>query len=107
MSRAQTPRCSTQRFASPDHRPGPASGCAGASVAVGDTKAEAELPCDHLEIQKDFVLDSEGWEAWLEVVDSPPRDLQGLRAFLTEPIECLYETPADSGMISQRESPTP
>lgn len=60
-------------------------------AAVGDTEAEAELPCDHLEIETDFVLDSEGWEAWLEIIDSPPRDLQGLRAFLTEPIECLYE----------------
>lgn len=60
-------------------------------AAVGDTEAEAEQPCDHLEIQTDFVLDSEGWKAWLEIIDSPPRDLPGLRAFLTEPIECVYD----------------
>ena len=60
-------------------------------AAVGDAESEAELPGDHLEIQTDFVLDSEGWKAWLEIIDSPPRDLPGLRAFLTEPIECVYD----------------
>ena len=60
-------------------------------TAVSDTEAEAEPPCDHLKIQADCVLDSEGWKAWLEIVDSPPRDLQGLHAFLTKPIQCMYE----------------
>ena len=60
-------------------------------VAAGNAEAEAELPCDHLEIQTDFVLDSESWKAWLEIIDSPPRDLPGLRAFLTEPIQCKHE----------------
>lgn len=60
-------------------------------VAASDAEAEAELPSDHLEIQTDFSLDSEGWKAWLEIIDSPPRDLPGLRAFLTEPIQCMYE----------------
>lgn len=60
-------------------------------MAVGDAEAEAEPPCDDLEAQTDFVLDSEGWKAWLEILDGPPRDLPGLRAFLTEPIQCMYE----------------
>lgn len=89
MSNAQPPDVPPSGLLHLTTAPDRPAGALVPTVAVGDT--EAELPCDHLEIQTDFVLDSEGWEAWLEIVDSPPRDLQGLRAFLTEPIECMYE----------------
>ena len=91
MSRAQPPDVPPSGLLNLTTAPDRPAGALVPPVAVGDTAAEAELPCDHLEIQTDFVLDSEGWEAWLEIVDSPPRDLHGLRAFLTEPIECMYE----------------
>ena len=105
MSRTQPPDVPPSGLLNLTTAPDRPAGALVPPMAVGDT--EAELPCDHLEIQTDFVLDAEGWGAWLEIVDSPPRDLQGLCAFLTEPVECLHETPADSGMTFQRRSSTP
>ncbi len=65
-------------------------------VAADDAKATPappceEPPCEHLADQADFLLDAEGWEKWLEIVNSPPRDLPGLRAFLTKPVHCVTE----------------
>ena len=91
MCRAQTPDLPPSGLLHSVTAPDRPVGALTPPVAVDDAGPEAELPCDHLEIQTDFSLDSEGWKAWLEIIDSPPRDLPGLRAFLTEPIQCMYE----------------
>lgn len=91
MSRAESPDVPPSGLLHLVTAPDRPAGVLVPPMAADDAEAGAELPDDHLEIQTDFVLDSEGWEAWLEIVDSPPRDLPGLRAFLTEPIQCMYE----------------
>jgi predicted DNA-binding antitoxin AbrB/MazE fold protein len=46
-----------------------------------DQEVEIAAPSD---IQAHFVLPSERWQEFCEALDSPPKDLPGLRKLLTE-----------------------